>query len=457
MSRFRRRLMSAIRKAEAAPVLRPLPVGYTPYEWIKCVAWNDGSYIDTGIADQATGIVVKMKVKNTVASPSGNQFIGTSAGWIHTLDIYGAAIRWVTEYDKFYRCDVTLPVGQVLEMEAGDDYLTVNGVSGYVQADGGNTVGGNLLLLRGRAYNTEIPIYYCQIYKNGILVRDFVPCSNPQGESGMFDFVSNTFFGNAGTGALIVGQDNPYYYENDGKIWAYVNVTDTSSPTIIGYDNITRYAGMEIDGVSVTPTKSYQFSTTGEHLVKLDISRGTYTYTFYNTQSLLRCYLPDGMTGVPNDFFGNSANFSFIRLPKSLQTIGQRSFYPCAGLTISDLSLPLLNTLNSNCFYGVKIGTISDLGSITEIPGNYVFSNNTLLSSIILPSTITAIGNWAFVGDSGLKTITCRASTPPTISSYNPFNGVNPTAIYVPAESVTAYKAASGWSTYANVIQAIPE
>lgn len=208
MSRFRRRLMSAIKKAEAAPVLRPLPVGYTPYEWIKCVAWNDGSYIDTGIADQATGITVKMKVKNTVAAPSGNQFFGTLAGWIHTLDIWGSSIRWVTKYDEFYRCYVTLPVGQILEIEAGDDYLTVNGVSGTTQSDAGNNVGGNLLVLRGRVYNTEIPVYYCQIYKDGVLVRDLVPCSNPLGESGMFDFVSNTFFGNAGSGgSLVVGNN----------------------------------------------------------------------------------------------------------------------------------------------------------------------------------------------------------------------------------------------------------
>lgn len=457
MSRFRRRLMSAIRKAEAAPVLRPLPVGYTPYEWIKCVAWNDGSYIDTGIADQATGIVVKMKVKNTVASPSGNQFIGTSAGWIHTLDIYGAAIRWVTEYDKFYRCDVTLPVGQVLEMEAGDDYLTVNGVSGYVQADGGNTVGGNLLLLRGRAYNTEIPIYYCQIYKDGILVRDFVPCSNPLGESGMFDFVSNTFFGNAGTGALIVGQDNPYYYENDGKIWAYYNVTDTSSPTVIGYNgSINRYYEMEIDGVSVTPTASYQFSTTGEHLVKLGLQKGAFTYTFNGVSALTRLYLPDTLTTIPNDFCNAARGLAFARIPTTTRVVGARCFYSCTALSIKDLSLPTLSQISTGAFYQVKIEEISSLGTLAGIPGNYIFAQNNALNKLTIPSTLSEIGNYAFDYCTSLQVITSKATTPPTLYT-NVFRAVNPTAIYVPAESVETYKAASGWSTYANVIQAIPE
>jgi len=35
-------------------------------------------------------------------------------------------------------------------------------------------------------------------------------------------------------------------------------------------------------------------------------------------------------------------------------------------------------------------------------------------------------------------------------------NGSSNLVIYVPAESVDAYKSASGWSYYANQIQAIP-
>ena len=48
-------------------------------------------------------------------------------------------------------------------------------------------------------------IYYCQII-DGVLVRDFIPVR--VGQVGyMYDRVSGQLFGNAGTGAFIVGPD----------------------------------------------------------------------------------------------------------------------------------------------------------------------------------------------------------------------------------------------------------
>ena len=41
-----------------------------------------------------------------------------------------------------------------------------------------------------------------QIYDNDILVRDFVPCINAEGEYGLYDFVNSQFYGNVGTGSF---------------------------------------------------------------------------------------------------------------------------------------------------------------------------------------------------------------------------------------------------------------
>jgi len=69
---------------------------------------------------------------------------------------------------------------------------------------------------------------------------------------------------------------------------------------------------------------------------------------------------------------------------------------------------------------------------------------------------LTSIGSSAFNGCRGITNFICRATTPPTLGA-NAFSMV-PTncSIYVPAESVDTYKAASGWSDRANYIQAIP-
>ena len=42
----------------------------------------------------------------------------------------------------------------------------------------------------------------CQIYDNGTLVRDFVPCIKDDGTVGLYDLVGKQFYGNAGTGVF---------------------------------------------------------------------------------------------------------------------------------------------------------------------------------------------------------------------------------------------------------------
>lgn len=48
-------------------------------------------------------------------------------------------------------------------------------------------------------------LYSCQIYDNGTLVRDFVPCVTASGVVGLFDKVNKAFYKNAGTGTFTAG------------------------------------------------------------------------------------------------------------------------------------------------------------------------------------------------------------------------------------------------------------
>ncbi|MBO6144120.1 MAG: leucine-rich repeat protein [Prevotella sp.] len=100
------------------------------------------------------------------------------------------------------------------------------------------------------------------------------------------------------------------------------------------------------------------------------------------------------------------------------------------------------------------------------------------IKTVTLPSTLTAIGMNAFSECFNIETITCDATTPPSLAAEvdpnwgleNPETYVifgtlndesgepNPietlTAIYVPTASVADYKAAAGWSVYADKIVA---
>ena len=78
------------------------------------------------------------------------------------------------------------------------------------------------------------------------------------------------------------------------------------------------------------------------------------------------------------------------------------------------------------------------------------------LETIEIGTGITSIDTYAFNTCSKLKTITVKATTPPTLGA-NAFNAtITGRKIYVPADSVATYKATSGWSTYADDIEAIP-
>lgn len=120
------------------------------------------------------------------------------------------------------------------------------------------------------------------------------------------------------------------------------------------------------------------------------------------------------------------------------------------------------------------VGTIVFNGGITKI-GDYAFLNGSLitvhlpdsvttiresafaqtsLQSIVLGINVMSLGNTAFANNATLTSITCLATTPPTLGTNTFKNSSCP--IYVPAQSVSAYQSASGWSDYASRIQAIP-
>lgn len=120
---------------------------------------------------------------------------------------------------------------------------------------------------------------------------------------------------------------------------------------------------------------------------------------------------------------------------------------------IVSISMPSVTDIPSSTFYQCWSLENVSMPSVVTI-GSSAFYNCTSLASIDLPATLQSIGSSAFYTTS-LTTVICRATTPPVIASGVFYNNYL-SAIYVPAESVDAYKAANNWSTYADKIQAIP-
>ncbi|MBQ2032784.1 MAG: leucine-rich repeat domain-containing protein, partial [Alistipes sp.] len=136
-----------------------------------------------------------------------------------------------------------------------------------------------------------------------------------------------------------------------------------------------------------------------------------------------------------NHTFFNCSNLSEVTIPDGVTSIGEWAFVNCSGLT--SITIP---------------------DAVTSI-GNCAFSSCSGLTAINIPYAVTLIDNQAFAYCRNLTRVDCYPQTPPTMilneisSQYRQFEDVSADCkIYVPTASVDAYKAAEGWSSYADKI-----
>ena len=118
-----------------------------------------------------------------------------------------------------------------------------------------------------------------------------------------------------------------------------------------------------------------------------------------NCSSLTSVSIPEGVTSIEPVAFSRCSSLTAINIPNSVTTIGSEAFSECESLT------------------SVVLGSgITNLGSADSREGVFAYSDN-------------------------ITSLTCYATNPPTIYEWFGDN----TIIYVPAESVSAYKSAEYW------------
>ena len=293
------------------------------------------------------------------------------------------------------------------------------------------------------------------------------------------------------------------------------SVTIPDSVTSIGdyaFYNCTSLTSITI-GKGVTEIGKNAFSgCTGELIVNCNIpSASSYDYGAFYDSMFTQVTIGNGVTSIGSYAFYDCDSLTSVTIPDSVTSIGDYAFYSCTSLTsvyitdiaawcnisfgnfasnpltwagnlylnnelVTDLIIPDGATkIGSNAFYGYDLLTsITIPDSVTSI--RYcAFSGCDSLTSVTIPDSVTSIGESAFeycdslasvtIGNgvtsiggatfcycTSLKEVYCKPTTPPT-GGFNMFyNNASGRKIYVPSNSVSAYKSASGWSGYSSYI-----
>ena len=120
----------------------------------------------------------------------------------------------------------------------------------------------------------------------------------------------------------------------------------------------------------------------------------------------------------------------------------------------SDPELKNVTIIANEAFRNRSLKSIVLPNNLTKI-GKEAFYNN-YLTSVTIPSSVTSIGAGAFESNrpasNRLTSVTIHAVNPPTIDEETTFGYKSSLKIYVPAQSVNAYKTAKGWRRYADKI-----
>lgn len=187
-----------------------LPSGYTQLEYIESTGTQ---YIDTGFKPNNNTHV--FLTANSTSTPTGNTalFGARTAASSKNYAMLFIPPVFRSDYNNSYTQTWQITATTKRTYDKNKETTTLDGTSkSYTNAVFQADYALYLFAINSAGtaqWYASMQMYACQIYDNGTLVRDFVPCKNVSGAVGLYDMVNAQFYANAGSGTFTAGPEIP--------------------------------------------------------------------------------------------------------------------------------------------------------------------------------------------------------------------------------------------------------
>lgn len=187
-----------------------LPIGYQEVDYIES---SGTQYIDTGMKlNQDSG--VELKVSN-ITYGSTRLFGSRSSATSNNYSILTTASGMVLDFQNYNNNRLSASdLSDPIYLSMNNQKLEANSSSKNIGTYTNFTTPGNAYIFNGAGSfpagytNAKMRLYYCRLYDNGTLVRNFIPCYRKSDNVvGLYDIVNNQFYTNAGTGTFTYGNE----------------------------------------------------------------------------------------------------------------------------------------------------------------------------------------------------------------------------------------------------------